>query len=179
MWQKYLDKSVGRLVKPRRIVNPPLTQSKIRADCQSAAGCHPALLTAVILLVVAAGLRADTGHAAWLAYKPLQVPENLPAVVVLVGNSPIEATARDELILGIRDIFGRTERSEQRLPSESSIVLGTAAEIRPLFPDIPPLGDEAFCLKADGPNIVIAGGDARGVLYGTFAFLRRLASHQP
>jgi alpha-glucuronidase len=136
--------------------------------------------TVFLALIAAAALRADTGEAAWLAYKPLPVPATLPAVVVLAGSSPVELTARDELIRGIRDMFGRTERIEQRIPSsESSIVLGTVAEVRGLFPDLPSLGAEAFCLKMDGRNIVIAGGDARGVLYGTFAFLRRLVSRQP
>src|SRR5207302_991183 len=61
------------------------------------------------------------------------------------------------------------------------IVVGTVAEVRRIMPDIPlpeSLGEDGFCLKSAGGNIIIAGSNDRGVLYGTFAFLRRMALHQ-
>jgi len=136
----------------------------------------------VLAFIAATALRADTGREAWLAYKPSPVPENLPAMVLLAGNSPVEITARDELIRGIRAMLNRTERIEHRIPTESSIVLGTASEIQQLLPGIrlPEwLGEDSFCLKSAAGNLVIAGGNDRGALYGTFAFLRRIALHQP
>jgi alpha-glucuronidase len=74
---------------------------------------------------------------------------------------------------------GRISRAEQGIPAEPAIVLGTLEEIRQAAPQWKldgAIGPDGFWLKSEGKNIVVAGADARGVLYGAFALLRKAAS---
>lgn len=72
-------------------------------------------------------------------------------------------------------MLGRTLRIESRLPSEDAILLTTlSAPAR--------RSESAYMLRsavAHGRRlIVVAGQDDRGVLYGVFALLRRIALHR-
>ena len=142
-------------------------------------------------LVVAAGLHAETGRAAWLRYAALsddsarQYRATIPAVVVTLGNGASIESARRELILGIRGMLGRTLRVESRVPAESAIVLGTMGAIRQAIPelDAADLEPDGYWLKtlrtgATRYTIVTAAND-RGVLYGAFALLRKIALGDP
>ena len=123
-------------------------------------------LTVAALMAVA--LHAETGRDAWLRYAPLDKPPSLPAVVVTTSDSPVLATARDELIRGVRGMTGRTLRVETGTPKEPAIVIGTGA-----------LAPDAFTLKTAGQNTMITGGGDRGALYGAFAYLRKIALGEP
>lgn len=151
--------------------------------------------TALILafsLTAAVPLRADTGYMGWLRYSriyDLQAREQyqkLPAVVAALGNSPVIHSAQQEMVRGIRGMLGRTLREEDHLPAESAIVLGTMAEIRAAAPG----ADLNAHLKKDGyllrtmtlarrHCLVVTAVNDRGVLYGTFALLCRIALRQP
>jgi len=152
----------------------------------------PAKLCALLVLVAAAGLHAETGRAAWLRYAAVgdasarQYRETLPAVVVTLGNAAPLESARRELLLGIRGMVGRTLRVESRVPGESAIVLGTLGAIRQAFPQL----DAAANLEPDGYWLrtlragaarytVVTAANDRGVLYGTFALLRKIALGEP
>ena len=152
----------------------------------------PAKLCALLVLVAAAGLHAETGRAAWLRYAAVgdasarQYRETLPAVVVALGNAAPLESARRELLLGIRGMVGRTLRVESRVPGESAIVLGTLGAIRQAFPQL----DAAANLEPDGYWLrtlragaarytVVTAANDRGVLYGTFALLRKIALGEP
>ncbi len=135
---------------------------------------------------------AETGRDAWLRYArindaaALRQYDSLPAAVAAFGNSAVVASARDELIRGIRGMLGRTLRVESRLPSESAIVLGTASDLAAA----PSLGITATDLKPDGyriiprtaggvRHVIITAANDRGVLYGAFALLRRIGLRLP
>ena len=63
-----------------------------------------------------------------------------------------------------------------RLPAgRHEIVLGESDRLRRLAPylSLKGLGDEGYILRTAGPHILIAGGDARGTLYGVYDFLDR------
>jgi len=150
---------------------------------------------AVILfasLLAAAPLRAESGEEAWLRYAPLQDATarqqfaSLPAVVVALGDSPEVKVAQREMIRGVRGMLGRTLRAETHPPDESSILLGTLAEIRAAAPAT----HLSARLKPDGywlrsttvrghPCLVITAVNGRGVLYGAFGVLRKMAFEQP
>jgi alpha-glucuronidase len=145
-----------------------------------------------VLLVGAAAAHAENGHEAWLRYAPIDAPQvrlsyaALPAVVVAFGGSEVTGAARDELIRGVRGMLGRTLRIESMLPGEGAIVLGTRDAIRAGAPSIPlpsPITEDGYSLRAVMVNgrryIVIAASNDRGVLYGTFALLRRMGLHRP
>jgi alpha-glucuronidase len=143
--------------------------------------CQSALFLRVLFaLLLATTLHAETGRDAWLRYQPLQTAPPLPAVLTTIGESDIVRTARDEMLRGIRGMTGRTLRIEPAFPRESAIILGTLAELRSRFPQLTStLTDDGFWLTTQRANgidftIVTANTD-RGVLYGAFALLRKIA----
>ena len=163
----------------------------------------------LFLLAGAAPLHAETGYDAWLRYARIEDAaakkrfDNLPAVVVALGDSPVIQTAQTEMIRGVRGLLGRTLRAGTQVPDESAIILGTFAEIRQAVPGIrlaslqlrpnlasglkrnlkPELEEDGYWLKSielrGHPCLVIAAVNDRGVLYGTLALLRRIALQQP
>src|SRR5262245_20869056 len=149
----------------------------------------------VAVLLIATSLHAETGRDTWLRYAALdeaaatQYRAAIPSSIAVLGSDAAEQTAQQELIRGIRGMLGRTLRAElgamgaaPPLPPVPAIVLGTPDEFRRLAPQfsiMPGLSADAYWLNATRINgtryILIAGGDARGVLYGAFGLLRKIA----
>ncbi len=131
----------------------------------------------VFLLAIA--LRAETGRDAWLRYAP-QKPQTVPAVLAVLGDSPVIGNARDEILRGIRGMAGKTLRLESAMPKENAIVLGTLPAFPKLSANLPA---NAYWLKTvHSGNInytVVTATNDRGVLYGAFALLRKIALGQP
>ena len=147
-----------------------------------------AIVGALLFLNLSDGrLQAETGYNAWLCYSPLaQATErqyqSLPASAVVLGDSPVLSSAQSELIRGVRGMLGRTLRAERVLPKEPAFLLATLPELHTVAHELRP-GVE---LRADGfwittarvrgqPSLVITGPTERGVLYGVFALLRKIA----
>jgi alpha-glucuronidase len=143
-------------------------------------------------LLAALALQAETGAAAWLRYAPLdngarnQYRQALPAAITAFGNSAVSDNARQELIRGVRGMLGKTLRIESRLPREPALVLGTLADLQRQAPQLglaTTLEPDAFWLKTTELGgvkyTVVAGSNDRGVLYGAFALLRKIALGQP
>ncbi|MGD0125596.1 MAG: alpha-glucuronidase family glycosyl hydrolase [Terriglobia bacterium] len=143
----------------------------------------------ICVLVAPCHLLAETGYAAWLRYAPIDAAfrkhyDALPATAVALGDSIVIKTAQEELVRGVRGMLGRTLQAEASLPPEGAIVLGTFASLKPLIPaaDFPQhVRKDGFVLKVvtlDGfPCLVIAAPSDRGVLYGVFALLSKIARH--
>lgn len=145
------------------------------------------LRAGVLLFVCVATAPAEDGSQAWLRYAPpspgavAAYHRTVPAVVASFGASDVIDSARSELLRGIRGMTDRTLRIESGLPKESAILLGTVdalpikltAHLRP----------EAYWLKTvrsgRAQYTVITAADDRGVLYGAFAYLRKLAQGEP
>jgi alpha-glucuronidase len=128
-------------------------------------------------------LFAEDGHDAWLRYARLDEPtlsqqrEALPAVIVAVGDSPLLLSAREEIVRGVRGMVGHTLRVETQSPGNDAIVLGTLDSLDVgLKAELPPDG---FWLKTATKNgrryTVVTARNDRGVLYGAFALLRKIA----
>jgi alpha-glucuronidase len=136
------------------------------------------------VLACAAALQAETGYDAWLRYAPLegaaldQYRQAAPAVVAVLDASPVAVSAQAEILRGIKGMLGRTLREESSLPKENAIVIGTAGQVRSLIPAVT-LAPDAFWLKsvAQGQRhfLVITASNDRGLLYGAFALLRKIA----
>jgi alpha-glucuronidase len=104
---------------------------------------------ALVLSLFAVRLFAETGYNAWLRYPS----SGSTPVITVVGNSALLESARQELARGFRT------------PKAQAIVLGgPAANLRP----------DGYALKTVDGKIVITGDD-RGILYGAFALLRKVA----
>lgn len=143
------------------------------------------------LLVRAISSQAETGYDAWLRYARMddaqarRCYEGLPAVTVALGDSEVVKAAQAELVRGIRAMLGRTLRMEAAPPGESAFLLGTLGAVKKVAPGFQApadLKEDGFCLKTvivDGHrDFVIAALNERGVLYGAFALLRKLALHE-
>jgi len=131
-------------------------------------------------LVIAASLRAETGYDAWLRYSPRTVAA--PSVVSEFGNSAVLDSARGELIRGVRGVAGKTLRLESGVPKEPAILLGTLPSLQQAVPQwrlSANLAPDAYWLKTVSINgvrfTVVTAQNDRGVLYGTFALLRKLS----
>jgi alpha-glucuronidase len=132
-------------------------------------------------------LRAETGYEAWLRYVPLRPRQvdryaSLPKVVIALDASPVVHSAQEETIRGVRGMLGRTLQAEDKPPAEPAIVLATFATLRRADPAMKlpaQLGDDGFWITRASVKgrecILIASPGDRGVLYGTFAFLRKIA----
>jgi alpha-glucuronidase len=144
----------------------------------------------ILLAVFLPGLlRAETGREAWLRYARIPADDrlkyaSLPASVAGLGDSAVIGKAREEMIRGVRGMLGRTLRLEKALPEENAIVLGTVASLKSAAPTlaVPVIGKDGFWLATATVRgrrcIVITSHSERGVLYGVFVFLSKVARGQ-
>jgi alpha-glucuronidase len=153
----------------------------------SAPSLHSKIAFSLVLLGLLPGplvsaAQSPSSDPAWLRYAPIQthasISARIPAHVRALGTGALEESAAQELALGISS-------STAALPDRSSgeTVVGTVDEVRKEFPALPvphSIAGEGFWLDRtlwhDHPLVVVAGADERGVLYGAFALLRRVAT---
>jgi alpha-glucuronidase len=143
-----------------------------------------------LLMALALPVCAETGYDAWLRWTPLDRAAraeyaHFPAAVYAADSGPVIEAARAELARGVRGMLGRTLRIETELRDEDAIVLTTFRHLSQIAPGIrEPLTRTAgaYLLRAGAARgrslLIIAGEDERGVLYGVFALLRRMALHR-
>ena len=143
------------------------------------------------LLASLVALHAESGADAWLRYAPLDEASarqynTLPAAVATFTATPPAQSAQHELLRGVRGMLGRTLRVESGLPKEPAILLGTLADFHQSAPqlaltaDLPLDGYWLTTASSGGVTYtVITAANDRGVLYGTFAFLRKIALAEP
>src|SRR5256714_1917034 len=151
------------------------------------------LLAALLLCALAPRLtlKAETGYDAWLRYASIDDEavraryDGLPAVVFAPGDSALMRAARQELTRGVRGMLGRTLREETEPPREDAVLLGTFDALKRVVPAFAPargLKEDGYLLqtvRVEGRSyLVVAAPNERGVLYGTFALLRKIALHE-
>ena len=146
------------------------------------------LLLPLLLILIPIHLRAESGYDAWLRYAALddaaarQYRTAAPATVTVLNDAGPEHSAQQELIRGIRGMLGRTLRVEPSVGSEGAILLGTLDELKsraPQFSLTAALEPDSYWLKtvriSGARYIVVTAANDRGVLYGSFALLRKIA----
>jgi alpha-glucuronidase len=131
--------------------------------------------------MAAFSLHAESGYDAWLRYQalPARVAEvdaqALGDSVTLLGGSEVSGSsevlvaARNELSRGLRGMLGRVPQIEiaEATPSAGfGAVTGDGFRIKTVR-------------QGAAHYTVVAGGTDRGVLYGVFALLRKIALEQP
>ncbi|MBA4137180.1 MAG: alpha-glucuronidase [Opitutus sp.] len=148
----------------------------------------------LLLLTFAALARADDGYRLWLRYDRIaddalraRYAASISEIVVPENPSPLVASARDELVAGLRGLLGVKVPVVSRATRDGALVLGT--------PDDPWIysvvresdqraaGVEGYLLRRlahdGGHRTLIVANRPAGVLYGAFAFLRHLQRQQP
>ena len=123
--------------------------------------------------------RAQTADQAWLKYRALHTPSPVPKEIHVLGKSPLEQSAREELTRGLASLYGLEGGSAS---SASVIEIGTIDGLHAAYPELPlptGIGDEDYWIDTVELNgkraLIVTGGGPRGVLYGAFALLRDLA----
>ncbi len=144
----------------------------------------------LLLAFVAKNSHAETGADAWLRYAPLeklaaQMYSDLPATVVVLGDSPVLNSAKGELLRGVSGMLGRNLRVVKSLPQERAIVIGRLSALRatsPNFLENAELREDGFTLatgKFHGVEcVIVTASTERGVLYGVFALLSKIAREE-
>lgn len=130
------------------------------------------------------------GYAAWLAYNRVNATTvfgaegHIPDTIFALGQDQLEHSSAHELSMGWQDMLGCVPRvvdsDQPQLGSgaESIVVIGTQPQVRAWKQKLaegPTLAADAYRLRRVGSILLVEGGDARGVLYGTFALLRAIA----
>jgi alpha-glucuronidase len=128
---------------------------------------------------------AETGAEAWLRYAALEASiaaryKQLPAGVMVRGDSPALKSGQQELTRAMGQMLGRTLKIQTE--PENAFVLGTLDTVRGVVPGLRParaVGTDGFWIKTlrvrGSPTLVITGANDRGVLYGVFAVLSKIA----
>ncbi len=143
------------------------------------------------LLLRGACVLAETGAEGWLRYAPIQDARvktqysTLPEDVVSLNKSPVVQSAVNELMRGTSSMLGLKLHVESVIPNGGAFVLGTVTELRTAFPhwkpavQLRPEGYAVATVREHGHSYwLIAGADARGVLYGMFHLLQAIAEQR-
>ena len=144
-------------------------------------------LAVLVLFLLPKLVMGESGAEAWLRYAPLTREQAeryalLPSIVVVLDDSIVAAAAQDELIRGIHGMLSHNVHALRTLPSENAIVLGRLAEFRSRGIQLQPppkLDNDGYWLTRKTLNhhdcLVVAATSDRGVLYGVFALLSKIA----
>jgi alpha-glucuronidase len=128
---------------------------------------------------------AESGAEAWLRYAPLnpqaaKLYQNAPSKVLLRGDSLVLRTADQELARGLQQMLGRSFGGGS--VAQDAFLLGKLPDLQPLDPKLKApqaLKPDGFWLKAmrihGSRCVIITAANDRGVLYGVFALLSKIA----
>ena len=133
---------------------------------------------------------AETGAEAWLRYARLdseaaQRYRELPTTVIALGNSEVLKSAQQELTLGFKGMLGQSLTTAPGLPTRPAFVLGTTREFTSAGIALSPpqeIREDGYWItrrRVHGFDcLVIAAEFERGVLYGVFGLLSKIARQQ-
>lgn len=149
-------------------------------------------LISVTFLLISASLKAEDGYRLWLRYDlindPLVLSQYNKSIsgFMIEGSSPTLKAAGNELQIGLNGMLGRGIHSVTSIKKDGTIVVGTpqssaliaALNIKYRLTQI---NDEGYIIintvYQKKNIIVIAANTDKGVLYGTFHFLRLMQMH--
>ena len=147
---------------------------------------HSVLFAILLLGGGREGAQAEASRDAWLRYARLEGAqrtkyESLPANLVVLGDSAVLRSAQGEMIRGVKAMTGKTLGAGKNF-QEKAIILGTLAEIHTAAPELVPphpIGPDGFWLLTTQVRgfdcLIVTSPTERGVLYGVFAFLSKMA----
>ncbi len=147
----------------------------------------------LLCLFWAPRLFSEDGYRLWLRYDRIEDEETRKAYSVhldkyqMVGQGSVMEAARQELQTGLSGLLGALPQPTD-LDASTGIMLGILGSSSVLDDWIQPSEAEAlekegyvlaFRVQGDKSRVLIAGKDAKGVLYGVFALLRHLQRQLP
>jgi alpha-glucuronidase len=146
-------------------------------------------LSLIVFALSTIATRAEDGSQGWLRYAPLTRTAaasyaSLPSQIVVLGNTPTDQAAANELQRGLTSMLGRpftiTHETED---NTGAIILTNLATLNKAFAVTgDKLAPESYTLgqKIEGRSrrYIILGADSRGELYGAFHLLELVSSNQ-
>ena len=136
----------------------------------------------------------ETGAELWLRYPQVTLPARLAEYraavthVVSSGGGASTQAATDELIEGLSGLTGNAVTIADSVQGPGAVVIGTPATSEliaglSLSSELSGLGPDGYIVrsaKVQGRDVLaVAANTELGVLYGSFALLRQLATHRP
>ncbi len=150
------------------------------------------VLTFLLVLSAAATLRGEDGYELWLRYRTVSDAALLGhyrgtiAALHMPAASPTLRAAHEEIRRGLGGLLGVEIPDAGDVLRPGTLLAGTATSSPPvaeliLQESLRPAGRDGFVIRtvAGKQFTVIAANSDLGVLYGVFAFLRLLQTHQP
>ena len=143
----------------------------------------------LLVVGVNSALRADDGYDLWLRYRPVTDSARLTgyraalAAIDVDGDTPTLRAAREELTTGLRGLLGAALPVVHAVDRAGVLVAGTPVSSRviatlALGDALRQVGPEGYVIRTmtvrGRRTLVIAANQDIGVLYGTFALLRRV-----
>ncbi len=135
---------------------------------------------------------SESGYRLWLRYDIISDPvllqkyRNSIRGYIYSGNSQIINVAKKEIMKGLSGLLGSEIPEISKIKNESIILAGTPADSKiilslKLAEDLKTTGEEGFIIRTvkyrKTKIIVISANTDKGILYGTFFFLRLLQTH--
>jgi alpha-glucuronidase len=151
-------------------------------------------LLTFLTLALAATLSADDGYRLWLRYDPVADPalrqtyaSAISEIVIPENAPPVVASARDELVTGLRGLLSVDVPVTTRATRNGALILATPRDpwIASVISesDLRTASVEGYLLRriahAGGHRTLIVANRPSGLLYGAFALLRHLQLGQP
>jgi alpha-glucuronidase len=124
--------------------------------------------------------KREKAYDCWLAYRRLEdsVANRYQAIcseIVVMGQSAIMDMAVEELKRGLGGILGIEPRILYGSADVRALALGMDIECLAIpVKEVEALSHDGFIIMGQNGGILIAGKSERGVLYGTFSFLRSM-----
>ncbi|MFZ2995803.1 alpha-glucuronidase family glycosyl hydrolase [Sphingobium sp.] len=137
-------------------------------------------------LNITQGAWAEDGYDLWLRYRPVPNAQAIqPHSITAPGHSPTVKAAVAELTRGLTGLTGQAPATDAML-RDGALWLATptdSPDIARLAPGLTKLGAEGYAIRSlsrDGKAVtLIAANSDRGLLYGSFHYLRLAASGAP
>ncbi len=151
-------------------------------------------ILALLALAFALTVRADDGYRLWLRYDPIadtalrqSYAGAISEIVIPENPRPLIASARDELVAGLRGLLGADIPVVTKATRNNALILGIPRDpwIASLVneADLREAGVEGYVLRRiaheGGHRTLIVANRDSGLLYGAFALLRHLQLGQP
>ena len=151
-------------------------------------------LLALLALASALTLTAEDGYRLWLRYDPIANPAlrqsyvgAISEIVIPENPRPLVASARDELVTGLRGLLGADIPVVTKATRNNALILGIPRDpwIASVVneADLREAGVEGYVLRRiaheGGHRTLIVANRDSGLLYGAFALLRHLQLGQP
>lgn len=131
----------------------------------------------LLLLILSYNTFADDGSRLWLKYDLLKNAQqrgayaSLTKFILINSDSPIVATAANELQMGFEGLLGKKVAISRDKGSKTG---GIILELVANDTNVQKLVDDGFAITSRNGNIVINAKTPSGILYGAFELLRNI-----